>query len=104
VVKFAADRAEARLNITQAFTVSELSEAHREKLVPTGKALLLMIAVIPTYTLLKLVPGKMLHELRENSLAKVHPSLSAIATGAKIHLQALARPEEVEIEKSQNSS
>jgi hypothetical protein len=85
VVKFAADRAEARLNITQAFAVSELSEAHRQKLVPTGKALLLMITVIPTYTLLKLVPGKMLHELKENSLAKVHSSLSTIAGEAQNH-------------------
>jgi len=103
VVEFAADRAEARLNITQAFAVSELSEAHSQKLVPTGKALLLMITVIPTYTLLKLVPGKMLHELRENSLAKVHSSLSAIATEApKSILQALALQKKVEIEKSQN--
>jgi hypothetical protein len=82
VVQFAADRVEARLNITQAFAVSELSEAHRQKLVPTGKALLLMIAMIPAYTLLELVPGKMLHELRENSLAKVHYSLSAIVKGS----------------------
>jgi hypothetical protein len=40
-----------------------------------------MIAMIPAYTLLELVPGKMLHELSENSLAKVHPSLSAIDCG-----------------------
>jgi hypothetical protein len=75
---------EARLNISQAFAISELSESHRQKLVPTGKALLLMITVIATYTLLELVPGKILHELRENSLAKVHSSLSAISAVANV--------------------
>lgn len=85
VVEFAAHRVQARLNVAKAFAVSELSEAHRQKLVPAGKALLLMIAVIPAYTLLELVPWKVLHELRENSLAKVHPSLSAIAAGSQDH-------------------
>ena len=89
VVEFAADRVETRFDVTQAFAVCELSEAHCQKLVPTGKALLLMITVIPTYTLLELVPRKMLHELRENSLANVHPSLSAIANGEpSIHVNA----------------
>jgi hypothetical protein len=100
VVQFAADRAEARLNITQAFAVSELSEAHRQKLVPARETLLLVITVIPTYTLLKLVPGKMLHELGENSLAKVHSSLSTWPKEAEITLQALAQSEKAEIEKS----
>jgi hypothetical protein len=42
----------------------------------------------------------MLHELRENGLAKVHPSLSAIDNGPNTVLQALAPSEKVEIEKS----
>src|ERR1019366_177698 len=81
VVEFAADRLEARLNVTQAFAISELSEAHCQKLVPTGKALLLIITAIPAYTLLKLILGKILYELRENRLAKIHPLLSAITRG-----------------------
>jgi len=36
---------------------------------------LLMIAVVPAYTLLEFISWKMLHELPENCLAKVHPSL-----------------------------
>src|ERR1039457_4225061 len=39
VVEFAADRVETRFDVTQAFAVCELSEAHCQKLVPTGKAL-----------------------------------------------------------------
>src|SRR5207253_1387449 len=41
VVQLAPDRGQARLNIAQTFAISKLSEAHRQKLVPTGKALLL---------------------------------------------------------------
>ena len=39
-----------------------------------------MIAAVPAYTLLKFISRKVLHELRENCLAKVHPSLSKIDT------------------------
>jgi hypothetical protein len=85
VIEFAANRLKACLNVTQAFAVSELSEAHRQELVPTGKALLLIVTPIPTYTFLELVAGKMLHELRENRLAKVHPSLSEIANDGQEH-------------------
>jgi len=34
-----------------------------------------MIAAVPAYTLLEFISRKVLHELRENCLAKVHPSL-----------------------------
>jgi hypothetical protein len=37
------------------------------------------VAAIAGYTLLELISRKVVHELRENCLAKVHPSLSAIA-------------------------
>jgi hypothetical protein len=104
VVKFAADRLETRLNVTQAFTVSELGEAHRQKLVPTGKTLLLIITVIPAYTLLKFVPGKMLNELRENRLTKVHPPLSTITRGGNGHHASAFTAETLQIEKSQNGT
>jgi hypothetical protein len=104
VVEFAAYRGEARLNIAQALSISELSEGHCQELVPTGKALLLMIAVIPAYTLLKLVTGKIVHELRENSLAKIHSSLSVFSfrrqRGAKTTNVSDFTPENFQIEKS----
>jgi hypothetical protein len=40
---------------------------------------LLVVAAITRYTLLELVPRKMLHELGKHRLANIHPSLSAIA-------------------------
>jgi hypothetical protein len=80
VIKFAAHRAQTGLNIAKAFAVSELSKAHRKKLIPAGEALLLVVAAVPAYTLLEFISRKVLHELRENSLAKVHPSLSALAS------------------------
>jgi hypothetical protein len=49
-------------------------------LIPTRETLLLIVTAITGYTLLELVPRKMLHELRKNRLAEVHPSLSAIDT------------------------
>jgi hypothetical protein len=108
VVEFAAYRREARLDIAQAFSISQLGEGHCQKLVPTGKALLLIITVIPAYTLLKLVTRKILHELRENSLAKVHPSLSAITAGAKEApipaMQPLPLSEKLQIEKSRKAT
>jgi hypothetical protein len=65
---------------------------------------LLVITVIPAYTLLKLVTRKILHELRENSLAKVHSSLSAIPAAAneapRPAMQSLSLPEKLQIEKS----
>jgi hypothetical protein len=79
VIEFATHRSEARLDVTKAFTIRELSKAHRQKLVPTRETLLLVVAAIAGYTLLELISRKVVHELRENCLAKVHPSLSAIA-------------------------
>jgi len=90
VIEFAAHRAEARLNIAKTFAISELSETHRQKLLPTRETFLLIIAVITGYTLLELVPRKVLHELREDSLANVHPSLSAIAAEVQDALKLFA--------------
>lgn len=78
MVKLAANRTKARFNIAKALAISKLSETHRQKLIPAGKTLLLIVAPITRYALLELISRKMLHKLRENGLAKVYPSLSAI--------------------------
>ena len=80
VIEFAAHRSEARFDVTKAFAIRELSKTHRQKLIPTRETLLLVVAAIAGYTLLELISRKVVHELRENCLAKVHPSLSAIDT------------------------
>jgi hypothetical protein len=79
VIQLAAHRTQAGLNIAKALPVSKLSKSHRQKLIPAREALALKVAFVTAYALLKLIPRKVLHELGENSLAKVHPSLSAFA-------------------------
>jgi hypothetical protein len=54
------------------------------------------VASIARHTFLKLVPWQVIHELRENCLADIHPSLSAIAPKATAHG---IPPENFQIEK-----
>jgi hypothetical protein len=56
-----------------------LREGHGKKLIPTGEALQGMVAAITSDALLKFFVGQMLHELREDGLAKVHASLSCLS-------------------------
>jgi hypothetical protein len=58
VVQLAAYGPQTSFNIAQAFAVGELSKAHRQKLVPRGKALLLVVAPITAYTLLNSYRGR----------------------------------------------
>ena len=58
--------------------------------------------MIPTHALLELVPRQMVHELGENRLAKIHPSLSAISRHAgRSHSRRPFRLKYFQIEKSQ---
>lgn len=81
--KLAAHRPQACLDIAKTLAVSQLSEGHCQILVATREASVVRITAVAGYTLLKLVGGQMLHQLGENSLAEIHLSLSAIATGAR---------------------
>jgi hypothetical protein len=78
VIELAAHRTQTCFDIPKALAISELGETHRQKLIPTGETLLLVVAVITRYALLELVSRNMLHDLRKNRLAYIHPSLSAI--------------------------
>jgi hypothetical protein len=53
-----------------------LGETHRQVLIQTRETSKARIAFITGYAFLKLVPGKLLHELSEDGLANVHSSLS----------------------------
>jgi hypothetical protein len=77
VIELGAHRTQTSFNIPKALAISELGETHRKELIPTRETLLLMVAAIARYALLELVAGKVLHELRKDRLANVHPSLSA---------------------------
>src|SRR6266705_2671043 len=75
VVEFAAYRAETRLNITQALTVSELGESHRQILIPARETPLIAVAAIAANALLELIMGKVSDQLREDGPASIHPPL-----------------------------
>ena len=54
------------LDIPQAFSVSELRKGHAEKLVPAGKALDRVIAIVSCDALAKFVGRKKFHSLRKD--------------------------------------
>jgi len=61
------------------------------------------VASIARYTFLKLVRWQLIHELSENSLADIHPLLSAIAPEAfapRPRVLGSIPPENFQIEKS----
>src|ERR1019366_6030485 len=75
VVEFAAHRSQARLDVAETLAVSELSEGHRQILVPARQTSVVLIAVIAGHTLLELDVGEMSDQLRENGSAGIHPPL-----------------------------
>jgi len=54
---------ETCLDIPQTFSVSELGKCHTEKLIPTGKALDFVIAVVSGDAFAKFVGRKEFHQL-----------------------------------------
>src|SRR2546427_2821497 len=75
VVELAAHRPQARLNIAQTLSVSELSEGHRQILVPARQTPVVTVTVIAGHALLEVVVGKMGDQLREDGSAGIHPPL-----------------------------
>src|ERR1022692_3111926 len=75
VVELAAHRSQARLNVAETLAVSELSEDHRQILIPARQTSVVLIAVIASHALLELEVGEMSDQLRENSSAGIHPPL-----------------------------
>src|SRR5262249_44561352 len=75
VVEFAAHGSQAGIDIAEAFTVSELSEGHRQILIPARQLSVVPIAVIARDALLELAVREMGDQLRENGPAGIHPPL-----------------------------
>ena len=67
-------------SIAQALVISQLSESHRQVLVPARETSPLCVASITSDTLLKLVGGQVVHELSKYGLAGIHSSLSVSGT------------------------
>jgi hypothetical protein len=75
VVEFATHRAQARLDVAETLAVSELSEGHRQILIPARQTSMVIIAVIAGHTLLELDVREVSDQLRENGSAGIHPPL-----------------------------
>jgi hypothetical protein len=75
VVKLAAQRPQAGFNVTETLTISELSESHREILIPTRQLSVVAIPLIAGDALLELDVGEMSDQLGEDGSAGIHPPL-----------------------------
>jgi hypothetical protein len=76
MVKFAADRTEARLDVAKTLAVRQLSERHRQILIPARQTFRIAIAPIAGNALLEMLVGKELDQLGEDGAPCVHPALS----------------------------
>src|SRR5271154_268531 len=65
-------RAQAELDVAQAFAMRQLGEGHAEPLIPAGETPQLLICSIARHTLLKFAMRKKLHQLRKHRSAKIH--------------------------------
>ena len=78
VVELGAERTQAGFDIAEAFAVAQLGEGHAQELVPAGESLLLVVAPVTSDTLLKLIGGKVIQELRKDGATEVHAPLLAL--------------------------
>ena len=72
VIQLGLSGTQADLNISQTFSVSELSEGHAEELIPAGKAYNVAIAVVSIDAFSKLVCGDKVHQLGKDGFPGIH--------------------------------
>ena len=77
VVELGAERAQARFNIAEAFTVGQLGEGHRKELIPAGEAARAPVAVVAGHAAPELAIRKETDQLGEDGAAQIHEPLSA---------------------------
>ena len=68
--------AKTGFDVAQTFSVNQLRESHRERLIPAREILYIRTAAIASYTLLEFFVGQMLDQLGEDRLAKIDGPLS----------------------------
>ena len=72
VVEFGFRGTHTRFDIPKTFPVSQLGKGHTEELIPTGKALYFVIAVIALHALVERVGWKKIHQLGKNRFSDIH--------------------------------
>jgi hypothetical protein len=71
------ERAQADLDVAQAFAARQLGEGHAQKLIHAGEAAMTPLAPVAADAAMKFVSGKVVHHLGEDGAARVHAPLSA---------------------------
>jgi len=82
VVELGTERAQAGLDVAQAFAVGQLGEGHGEKLLPAREAANPAIPFVAKRATAKFSIRKMADQLRKDGAALVHAPLSAVAEAA----------------------
>jgi hypothetical protein len=72
MVKLLSHCPKTAFNVTQAFSIGELSKCHAQELIKACKRANTVITVIPVNTLTKFVFGQKVNNLRKNRFALVH--------------------------------
>jgi len=81
VVEFAAQRPQAGFDITKTLTVSELSEGHRQILIPASQTSMVMIAIIAGDAFLEFDVGEMGDQWSEHGPTGIHAPLFCTRRG-----------------------
>jgi len=81
VVQLVAHRTQTGFDVTKTLPISELSEAHRQILIPAGQASVMAVTVVARHTLLEFNVREVSDQLRENGSAGIHPPLFRLCSG-----------------------
>jgi hypothetical protein len=104
MVKLAAQRAQARLDVAKAIPISQLGKGHRQILIPTRKAARPRISAVSSYATAKLTIRQKTQQLREDGSTLIHASLwtipdSAIGDPAAFQIAASQMPLQLSVKK-----
>src|ERR1017187_2103088 len=75
MIQLALQRPQTSFDVSQAFAVSELSECHRQVLIPTRETPAMLVPIITGYAFLEFLVRKRRHQFREHEAAGMHPPL-----------------------------
>jgi hypothetical protein len=78
MVKLAAQRSQACLDVAKAIPISQLGKSHRQILVPTREAAWPRISAVSSYATAKITIRQETQQLRENGSTLIHASLWTI--------------------------
>jgi hypothetical protein len=78
VVELIEARAQTDFDVSQAISISQLREAHSQKLIPTREVADSIVALVALHTPPKLLGVNPLHDLRKNRLSGTHSASLAL--------------------------